>query len=324
MRKQSQPFEFGVSMLRRLVRHPHYKLLAVAAALIAWLYVQGTEVVEERIRVNVGWVLPPDQMSVQPLPGTIQITVEGPHNAVRKARKVGVSVSVDLTEVATDASEYLVDFDNAQINKLPANVVVKETTPREIRIELDAVGHRFVTVEPVTVGEPLAGSMVEEVKVEPSVVELRGPKVKLDPLKSVKTLPIDVSGLRHDKRVQVMLDPPRGVEAMGVENLEARIDIEPTVAARVIVGVPVQVRGREGWAIQPATIKVRLEGPAASLQKISDEDILGLVVLPKVIKRSSYEASFTAIDEPRGTVIVPSDSVRAVLVEPNVIKVVKK
>ena len=310
--------------LKRLLQHPHYKVLAVASALGVWLYVQGTEVVQRRFNVDVTWSLPAGLVTVHPLPTSVALTIEGPHNGVRRASRGGASMHVDLSETGNMPREDAIDFANYEIKDLPQTVQLLRVTPAGVRLQLDELISRNVEVNPVTVGEPAEGYIVRDVRLEPQVLALQGPRIRMSNLPTIDTLPIDVSELRHDRRLPAELDLPRGVELVVDAALEARVDIEARVTGRIIEAVPIQVRGTNRWVAQEGTVRVRLEGPAASVQQIRDEDVIALVFLPEDPVGNSYDVSFSAVEGVRATVIVPSELVKAVSTEPNIIKVVRQ
>ena len=193
----------------------------------------------------------------------------------------------------------------------------------DVDIDLDEVGIRNFTIKPQTIGTPAAGYMVGEVLLDTRVVELQGPNGQLALVSEVKILPIDVSDLRHDRRLEVQLDLPRGIERVENTVIQAQIDIELKVAGRTVTGVPIHVRSLSAWQVYPSTVEVRLEGAAASLQKVHDDEVIVIVTVPEKAVREAT-VSFTGQGDVRARVIVPSDSVSAAVVTPSSVKVVRK
>ena len=124
--------------------------------------------------------------------------------------------------------------------------------------------------------------------------------------------------------MEVQLDLPRGIERVENTVIQAQIDIEPKVAGRTVTNVPIHVRSDRSWQVYPNTVDVRLEGAAASLQKVHDDEVIVIVTVPDKALRGNYEVSFTGQGDVRARVIVPSDTVAATAVTPSSIKVVRK
>ena len=79
-----------------IVANPWTKLLSFALATGTWLYVQGEEVHETRIKAQIAWTLPEDLVATEPLPTSATLTVNGKRSAARKARESAVRLVVDL------------------------------------------------------------------------------------------------------------------------------------------------------------------------------------------------------------------------------------
>ena len=311
-------------LMNALLRHPHYKLLAFFTALATWFYVQGTEVSVDTYAVDVEWRLPADRMAVNSVPNTVQIVVDGSRNALRAVPSERLKMVMDLSSLPPEVSTQTVAFKQTELDGLPSNVTLRRFVPGDIDIELDEVGTRNFTIRAQTIGTPANGYMVGEVRLDTGVVELQGPNGRLALITEVNTLPIDVSDLRHDRRVEVRLDLPRGIERKENTVIQAQIDIEPKVAGRTVLNVPVHVRSSRVWQVIPSTIKVRLEGPAASLQKVHDDEVIAVVNLPDDAVRGNYDVPFSGAGEIKAKVIISSESVTATVIEPAAIKVVRK
>lgn len=308
---------------RRLVQNPHYKLLSVLIAVALWWYVQASDTDTRPLRVSVEWLAPGDLVTTEPLPASVLVVVSGSRNALRRIDETAIGLSVDLAAAGASVGEHSLELSTGDVRGLPSTVTALEIRPPTLTFTLDEVDVRKVVVQPVVLGEPREGWVVNEIRLEPSVVELRGPSVILSGLLSVDTEPIDLTGLRHDKRVEARLAPPRGVEVRGPQVVEARVDIEPKVEARVFSDVPVFVRGGGGFVADPPAVRVQIEGPAAVLRQIRDRDVVAQVWLPEPAVRSSYLVSFDETEGVRAEIAIVAEGVRVVQVEPSEIKVVR-
>lgn len=312
-------------VLRMIVAHPHYKVLAVLLALSAWWFVIASDPHEKTVTIPLAVTEPSDRMATG-IPAGVTVVLQGPRSALRRieGEKHKLSIPIDVAAVATDLGEHSLDLSAYEIEGLPGTVAAKEFRPGAITFSLDEVDERSVSVEPVVVGDPEEGWMVVQVKLEPNVVSVRGPRRVLANLTRIRTLPIDVSGLRFDRRFDSRPDLSDGLEVVGDAVLEARVDVEPKVETRVFSAVPVFVRGLPNWVAEPATVRIRAEGPAASLRQISAKDVVAQVYLPDEPSRATYEAPFGAVSGVRAEVTLPSELVEVVDVEPTVIKVTRR
>lgn len=307
--------------LGRMVEHPHYKVLAVLLALSTWLYVQGEEVGERRVRAAVTYLLPPTLAAVEPPPDGVLVTLTGSLNALRRADTSKLAIEVDLREAELAPGVVDVDLARYALANLNPSLAVVETAPETLRFEVDELVTRRIEVEVDTVGEPRATYAVARVQVEPPTVELSGPRKVLAALEQVATEPVDVTDLRHDKRFAAPVLPPPGVTVLGEPTVEARVDIEPLVERRRVQRVPVLVRGHLDWTVEPSTVDVRLVGPAAALRSIGDKDLVVWVDVDDDAPAGVVEGTWGRPGPARPTVLVPSDQVSVAGIEPGTIRV---
>lgn len=314
-------------MLKRLLlstlRHPQYKLLALALAIVAWTYVQGDEVHETRIKAPIVWTLPPHLTTPEPLPNAVMLTVRGTRAATRRAREADVVLPVDISDIGV--GEHALAFEDFTPRNLPQGVEVLSTSPSSVRFALDEIATRKVSLEPVLVGDPGPDHAVGEVTLEPQVVEIVGPRGVVERLREVKTAPLDVSELREDSTLDVDLDLPRSVRlANPNEAPRARVQVVPRNEARDWV-VPVVVWGSYDWVVQQGEVRVSLEGSAESLRAVGAQDVIAVVHLPESPERTRFEAPFGPTEGPRLRILHPGgDRVRVARVSPARVEVVRR
>ena len=303
-----------------IARNPAYKVLSLSVALMAWLYVQGEQVVETKIRARVMWDLPEGLLTVEPLPASVALSIGGPRNATRKAAQYDVRIPIDLSQV--NIGEHALDLSSFQVAGLPANVQVLGVAPSNVRFVLDEVSAKKVRIEPRLVGDPAAGWDVVGADVEPQVVSIRGPRAVVDAVGEVATMPVDVSGMEKDTEQRVELDLPRSTQLVSDDPIRLRVDVEPEVVRREFTGVPVAVWRLDGWRTEPDAVKVILEGPAAAMGTLVPEEVVVFAHLPDNPTRVAYDAPFGPSSGPRLRVIqTAGDEIRAVAVEPSTVRV---
>lgn len=124
-------------------------------------------------------------------------------------------------------------------------------------------------------GEPAQGYRLLDVSVEPDSVLVTGSPAQLDRLARVQTEPIDISGLRESRTLQVALDLPPGVELDEVQPVFVDIEIEPILTSSVIRKTP-EIRALpEGLTVTLDVDEVRvfLFGPLDKLDSLVENDV---------------------------------------------------
>ena len=239
----------GVSVLRdlwsRLVANPAYKLLSLLLALTAWLYVQSDTVVESKIRVPVEWSVPEALGTIEPLPGTVAVTLRGTRIAVRNAQGSPLHLWVDLAPLGRGTHN--LELFGSGVMGLPPGVEVVDVRPASMNVTLDEQITRRVPVVAESVGETAPGFHVDGIVVDPSVIEVRGPRAVIRSLETVPIVPVDISGLAADAIMEVRFQPPRSVELAHDVMARASVRVVPELEQRVFPAVPVTVWRQPGW-----------------------------------------------------------------------------
>ncbi|MBT3220443.1 MAG: hypothetical protein HN348_15260 [Proteobacteria bacterium] len=284
-----------VSFLRELtyrtVRKPGYKLLSFLIAVLAWWYVQSNNPTEEKIRVEIDWTMPKGLMTVEAMPSSTYITIEGTRTAVRKTREQrDILLFADLSQYGI--GKHSIEFSKVNVRGLPTGVQVEGFSPANVPFTVDEVWTKNVKVKAEQVGEPGTGYEVIGVFLNPNVVEIQGPRARVEELVEVETAPIKVSGLTIHKQLPVQLNLPRSISLVNDVDISALITVEPLVETRSFGAIPVHVWKHKDWQTTQETVAITLEGPAAALRELKVDDIVAFVHLPEEPAKMSYEAPF--------------------------------
>ncbi len=285
----SAPRRFLERLGRFIVRNPAYKILSITVALMAWLYVQGTEVVETTIRARVVWNLPEELATADYLRNYVALTIGGPRNATRRAE--GVRIPINLQDIGP--GEHSLDFSSFPVVGLPPNVQVLGITPSSDSFVLDEVARRKVRVEveDSLVGELAPGWMIASMEITPPVVPIRGPRMVVEDITAVPTETVDISDASSDFERWVDLDLPRGVRHVGEERVRVRVTLQPEETERTFSEVPVRVWNHQDWTPTTDAVEVVLEGPAAAMGELEEDHVAVFVHLPEDPTQVVYDAS---------------------------------
>jgi len=269
-----------------LNHNPGIKLLSLLLATGIWLFVQGEQVMEANTlaRVEYSW---PDGLALnEPAPPQVRLTASGARALVKRLEGRDLHVVVDMSEATAGVQS--VEFLGREIKGLPKGVSVVSTAPSAIQVELVASVMRRVKVMPATVGKVAEGYHLVDVKLEPSLVEVRGPATVLERLRSLHTDGISIDGLRKPTTLEVGLNVERGLLVeVGDETISARVQVEPDTESRDFSNVPVLMADVDRrWRPQVDQVEVQLKGPIESIRAISADHVAVVVRLPQKLPAS--------------------------------------
>lgn len=124
-------------------------------------------------------------------------------------------------------------------------------------------------------GEVAQGYRLVDVRVEPDSVLVTGSPTQLDRFTRVQTEPVDISGLRESRTMQVTLDLPPGLALDEVQPVYVEVVIEPILTSAVVRKTPdIRALG-EGLTLtlDADEVRVFLYGPLDRLDSLSEDDV---------------------------------------------------
>ena len=217
-----------MNLSRLLFRNLGTKLLALGIACVAWYLLTGERrerISERSYRIPLSIVnIPRGTLIVSPLPDAVDVRVRGAFTPLRQLDPGQLEAVIDLQGATPGEKRYPLDNDDINV---PRDIEVIAISPPEIRVVLDAVADRTLPIVADVIGEPAAGSQVEEVLVEPRQARVVGPEKTLARMAQIRTEPVSVDNQSASFQVSATLAP----QAAGVRVREAQL-----VTVRIRIG----------------------------------------------------------------------------------------
>lgn len=206
-------------------------------------------------------------------PDTIEVT--GVSSRVEALAEARVTVFLDNPQQDMVVTRRPIFYDQqgniASVNAL--NVGAEEVV---VTVPVDQLAG--YTAKPIIVnweGEVAQGYRLLDVRVEPDSVLLTGSPADLERISRVQTEPIDITGLRESRTVQVSLDLPQGIELDEVQPVYVEIIVEPILTSSVIRKTP-EIRAlQEGLTLtlDADEVRVFVYGPLDKLDSLTEDDV---------------------------------------------------
>lgn len=276
--------------------------MAFCLALAAWFAVGSEERTETTLQLGLELTNIPKQLMVtNEIPSLIEVRIQGPRSVVRELVDQKLHKRIDLsgakpgtrTELLTPAA---LDF--------PRGIVVSRIRPNSLSIELDQALIRRLEVKPIIKGSPAPGFEVGEISISPKEALLRGPTKNLQQLKTINTLPIDITKLSSSVTREVELDLQNlPLTYLDNQPLIAKINILAKTQTKTFNNIVVIPYGASNpLRLDPSKVSVIVSGPATNLEVLRPEDITPRINL-KNLKPGLYEAK-VAVEVPNGLEVV--------------------
>ena len=210
-------------MLAALTRNWELKILALVLAVVVWFFVVNAN------RSRFGFTAPVEYVGLESgmvLLGapreTIDVQVEAARWAAARLAPADVRVRVDLSRAREGDNTVPVSADDVQT---PAGVNVVRVSPDWVRVMIAAAATRALRVVPKLRGSPPADVQVGRVVVEPSTVQVKGPRTTIEEHATVETAPVDVTDLRQSVTRTVGLQLPDSVYPTTHKTVQVTVEI---------------------------------------------------------------------------------------------------
>ena len=248
-----------------LTKNVGLKLFSFAMAIGLWFMAVGRESGELGLTVPLEMVnFPPDMVVASQVPNGINVRIRGPLTLTRQAAERKLRFSLDLSQAKPGPNEFSLLPDTLS---LPRGLHVTHLAPSSVRVKLEKVISKKLSLLPVIKGEPITGYTIENISLEPKQVDVRGPESVLGPVEILWTEPIDVTKLKETATLVTRPAlPDMSITLVKPGDIKAHLNIGEKIVTRRFQSVPVQVLNSDLPAeIDPKTVDVTIRGPVSGM-----------------------------------------------------------
>lgn len=181
------------------------KLASLVMALTLWFYVTSKGKTELTLTAPLELRnIPANMAVVGDVPGTVEVRVQGQERALRDIT-AGKKV-VGLLDLGSGKKGENVMHLSPEDIKRPNGVLVTNIAPSEIAVKLEPVVQRTVRLFARIQGRPAPGYRFVSASVNPSRITIEGPASIVRTFSRLRTLPLDISGLRARTEMTPRID----------------------------------------------------------------------------------------------------------------------
>jgi YbbR domain-containing protein len=249
-------------------RNLAWKIVALLAATAFWVAINGSEPNADRyLRLVVRpFGLSPRLVIASDLNERVDVQLRGPASILRTIDEDRHSIVVDLR--GATAGRLGIKIAPEMLN-LPRRVRVVGINPPRIDLRIAQLLTKPVPVRVVLVPTRREGYTISDVVVTPATIEVAGPLVRVEQLKSVETEPINTLNLSGEVDREVALASAGDWFSYSPATVRVAFAVRETMGRRTFEGVPVVIRdARFPATITPAKVELMLAGPQRALMEL--------------------------------------------------------
>ncbi len=180
------------------------KIVAVLLSLVLWVFVTSRGQSEMAIDIPLEFKNIPEGIEmVNHSVKVISVNIKGQERFIKNIKPSEIGVYIDLSKAKKGENIYYINKDNI---KLPRAITVTNITPSYVKVITEETITKTVKIRPVIVGTPEKGFYVKSVDVTPETMVIEGVVSEVRKVNSIKTEPIDITGLSETFTQDLKLD----------------------------------------------------------------------------------------------------------------------
>jgi YbbR domain-containing protein len=169
------------------------KIAAVLLSVVLWFYVTSRGQSEIPLEVPVELKnIPVGLEIVNNGYKKVSLYIKGQERIIRTVKPSDVRLSLDLSKTKSGENIFYIHGEDIQ---LPHGITVTSINPSSLKIITEKTVSKTVRVIAVVTGEVLRGNRIHSINVDPTMITAEGISSEMRKLKSMKTEPLDVTGL---------------------------------------------------------------------------------------------------------------------------------
>lgn len=254
-----------------------YMIAATILSVMLWVAVSADTINQKFLTADL-IIVNSDRRFIQtgldPARGTIDVLFTGREGAMLALQVARPRVVIRLDSIVSRTVE--VDIDPNMVvgrgDRELGDVRAMSVRPSRVRIQFEPRAQKVVPVIPNLVFTFAEGFMLaDSVRVQPGVVAIEGPESEVDPIESVRTVPINRQRLSQSLETEVPLEPPTesGLVELSSPAVTVSVVVEPRIQ-RIFPGIPVGASGVDinSVRVEPSLVDVRLIGPQSAVEAV--------------------------------------------------------
>lgn len=226
-------------------------------------------------------------------PNRVKITLRGKTEDIAAVRENEVSAYLDLNYLSKDGTYKLPVLVNLSKQALLLETLEVHVSPQEVSLKVEEEINGFVPITPLVSGTPAHGYELSEITIEPSEVEITGPRSAVQNCTRIQTQAVSVKGA--DSTVVRTVNPDnlgRSLKLAGKQTVTVTALVVPTVMIRKFENVNVNfINLPEGFEVFPSKVNASftLKGRMTELEKYAPSENSVTADFSVVEESDSYE-----------------------------------
>jgi len=266
------------SFLGRLFANWPAKILSITIAVLLFVFNRMNNLTENSLEVPLTVILPKGYAIAAPYQEKVRFTIKGDdQESISQIAPDNFWAYIDLSEYSKEGDIKVPVRYTRKGPALSSNVFVDKVEPAYIQVGLEREMIRAVSVKPDLKGKLKDGYSLEKYALIPAVIQVKGPRSRVESLDRVITEGIDLTNRSSDFTLKVnilLLDP--FLSFAEEKNIEFQAEIREIVEIKQFIQLPIKtlnINPALAWENDDLNGQITLRGPKIFMDALKTEDI---------------------------------------------------
>ncbi|WP_303850588.1 YbbR-like domain-containing protein [Seleniivibrio woodruffii] len=223
-----------------IITNTHLRIISVVLAICLWLYIVTGEFQEISLYVPVKLTNIPEGSVAVTDENLINVMAKGPKFLVNNKQFNKVQIAIDVSRITSGTKSVYINPEDVQ---MPAGIEVTNIHPKTIDVTVDTLVKKQMKVAPTFVGEPMPGYKVGSVVIKPDTVEINAATSKIKGLRSIETMPVNLSGKKDPITYSIGLKFYEGIQKTTPEFVEVFVMFKEDIQQKTFHEIEVSPLG---------------------------------------------------------------------------------
>ena len=243
------------------------------------------------VEIPDGWVL--QEQSAD----RINILFRGSREDIRYLNSSQLHMAVPISNPSDEGEIHIPLSELFLQNPTPARPI--RFTPDEVVIKLDKLAERVLPIKASSTGNLPEGYELDKMVCTPATIRLSGPRRELEPLQTLYTESINISGRQSSFKENLRVILPQNAQIKADPAwVSTSFEISRHNVVRELGNIPVYILSKSGETrqitVHPKAIQVTLSGSKYRMDALQSDDLFVFVDCVELTESTSYQLSVSA------------------------------
>jgi len=222
------------------------KVLSIVAAVLLFIVQDKNNMSTLRFDIPLEVKMNNNFVPTKVIQSKVHISSSVPQEKSAVINETNFQAKLDLSPY-TEAGRYSVPVNITTLGiAQEIDLLETEAFPKEIIVVLDKKDGKYISISPEFKGKPAPGYELTDININPKEIYVEGPASTIKKLKSISTMPIDITGIDAAISRIVQVDDPNRTLTIATKNFQFNADVKAIETEKEFLDLQIAVKNLSG------------------------------------------------------------------------------